>query len=117
MKRSVVRRGVVASVFVMTLGLVARRCRNRRRGLTEVHRQEVLTVVDGWDDHPTGGVQQLEPERRRRCHGHQPRAGQTSGTFRLTWDTQSVPDRIDVRYQGAVIFTTGGPSRAWATCR
>ena len=38
--------------------------------------------------------------------------GRTSGTFVLDYDTYVVPDRIDVIYQGAVIWTTGGPVAA-----
>ena len=35
--------------------------------------------------------------------------GRTSGAFRFRYNAQSVPDRFDIYYEGAVIYTTGGP--------
>lgn len=34
--------------------------------------------------------------------------GRASGTFIFSWNAYSVPDKFEVFYQGAVIFTTGG---------
>lgn len=35
--------------------------------------------------------------------------GRSSGTFTLDYDTYSVPDQIEVLYQGEVIWSSGGP--------
>ena len=35
--------------------------------------------------------------------------GQTGGSFLVEWNMYSVPDQLDVSYQGVQIFTTGGP--------
>lgn len=34
--------------------------------------------------------------------------GRTSGTFLFTYDALTIPDRFDVQYQGATLYTTGG---------
>lgn len=34
--------------------------------------------------------------------------GRTSGTFVFTWEAYSIPDKFEVFYQGATLFTTGG---------
>lgn len=41
--------------------------------------------------------------------------GQASGTFSFTYQAFSVPDRFDVIYEGAVIYTTGQPVSGGAT--
>ncbi len=35
--------------------------------------------------------------------------GQTSGTFNFSYNTYSVPDEIVIRYEGNIVYQTGGP--------